>query len=175
MLLTLLMILETDDDRNFLVSVYEDYACVLNIVARNKLYDSSLVDDCVQETFVELIKSFERFKKIPKEQQKSYILTICRRVAYNINSKNSGTISLEELNDTVALSNDFDFSAYDIFGVASTLNMLDEKYREPIVMKYRDELTTSEISQKLGISENLVSQRIYRGKKYLYEILAGVK
>ncbi len=167
------MMLETQEDKNIIVSIYEEYAVLLNVVARKNLYDSSFVDDCVQETFLELIKSFEIFKTISKECQRSYILTICRRTAYRINNKNSGVISIEELNNTEIADNEYDFSAYDKSDIASVLNMLDEKYREPVVMKYMEELTVSEISKILGISENLVLQRIYRGKKHLHKILVG--
>lgn len=172
MLTYLLTLLETDDDRTLLTNIYEKYADLLNAVARCNLYDNSYVDDCVQDTFVELIKSFERFKKVPVEQQKKYILTICRRVVYKINNGISVTQSFEEFDEEKHLgSNEFDFTVYDIKEIAALINMIDAMYREPLTMKYMVGLSTNEIAETLGISKNLVLQRIYRGKKILYKLL----
>lgn len=172
MLTYLLTLLETDDDRTLLTNIYEKYADLLNAVARCTLYDNSYVDDCVQDTFVELIKSFERFKKVPVEQQKKYILTICRRVAYKINNGISVTQSFEELDEeSHSTGREFVFTAYDIKEIAALINMIDAMYREPLTMKYMAGLSTNEIAEALGISKNLVLQRIYRGKKILYKLL----
>ena len=43
------------------------------------------------------------------------------------------------------------------------LDRLDEKYREPVRMRYLEELTPKEIASVLGESENVVSVRIHRG------------
>lgn len=174
MLTYLLTLLETDDDRTLLTNIYEKYADLLNAVARCNLYDNSYVDDCVQDTFVELIKSFERFKKVPVNQQKKYILTICRRVVYKINNGISVTQSFEEFDEERHLgSNEYDFTAFDKTEIASLINQIDSKYREPLIMKYMAGLSIDEISKVLGISKNLVLQRIYRGKKKLYGLLMG--
>lgn len=172
MLTYLLTLLETDDDRTLLTNVYEKYADFLNAVARANTYDNSYVDDCVQETFVELIKSFDRFKKVPVEQQRKYILTICRRVAYKINNGISVTQSFEMFDEEIhSTESEYDFTAFDKTEIASLINQIDSKYREPLIMKYMVGLSTNEIAEALGISKNLVLQRIYRGKKILYKLL----
>ena len=55
--------------------------------------------------------------------------------------------------------------------VISTINQLDEKYREVVLMRYVDELSPKEIAGIIGESENNVSVRIHRGINQLKGIL----
>lgn len=52
----------------------------------------------------------------------------------------------------------------------STINKLDEKYREVVLMRYIDELSPKEIAEVVGESENNVSVRLHRGIKQLKDI-----
>jgi len=52
----------------------------------------------------------------------------------------------------------------------STINQLDEKYREVILMRYIDELSPKEIAEVVGETENNVSVRIHRGINQLKDI-----
>ncbi len=167
----LLTLIETDEDKEFLILIYDKYAKMLNLIAKNNLDNIADIDDCIQETFVEIIKSFDSFKKVNPSHQKSYISTVCRRTAYKINSKNLKTISFEDLQSAYLKTENLNFSEFNKIEIAYSLNKLDLKYREPIIMKYMDGLPVKEISEKLGISENLVLQRIYRAKKLLYDLL----
>lgn len=51
------------------------------------------------------------------------------------------------------------------------VNQLDEKYREPVLMRFMDELSPKEIAQITGDSENSVSVKIHRGIKQIKDIL----
>ncbi len=62
-------------------------------------------------------------------------------------------------------------TAIDAKLVISTINQLDEKYREAVLMRYIDELSPKEIAEITGDSENNISVRIHRGLKQLQEIL----
>lgn len=53
----------------------------------------------------------------------------------------------------------------------STINKLDEKYREVVLMRFIDELLPKEIAEITGESENNVSVRLHRGIKQLKDIL----
>ena len=173
MLNYLLTLLETEDDKSLLLEVYEKYGKLVNFVASDGLDNISNVDDCVQDTFVELIKSFENFKRIPEEKRRAYIIRICKRIVYRTNEDNySKVVSYEEqTDDNYSDKTEYDFSEFDRADMALIIKELNPKYREPIIMKYGSGLSTIEISELLGISQNLVLQRIYRGKRMLYKLL----
>ena len=58
---------------------------------------------------------------------------------------------------------------YDI--IVESLRMLDEKYRDVLMLKYREDLKEREIALLLGIPEKTVDTRIRRGKEMLKKIL----
>ena len=168
----LLSVLETEDDKNLLAEVYYEYKKYLFAVAESSLADDSYIEDCIHNTFVELAASFEEFKKINISKRLPYISTICRRSAYRLNNKNSGELSYEDSDDYIFSETDeTEFSEFDRVELAIIINKLDTKYREPIIMKYLEQCSTAEIAKALGISENLVLQRVYRGKKTLLKLL----
>ena len=49
------------------------------------------------------------------------------------------------------------------------LKNLSPKYRDVILLKYTHGLTRKEIAETLGISEETVKKRLYRGQKELTE------
>lgn len=51
------------------------------------------------------------------------------------------------------------------------IDKLDSKYKEPVLMRYMDELSPREISDITGDSENNISVKIHRGLKQIKEIL----
>lgn len=59
----------------------------------------------------------------------------------------------------------------DAKSVMKVVNMLDEKYREVVLMRYIDDLSPKEIAGIIGDSENNVSVKVHRGLKQLKEIL----
>ena len=58
---------------------------------------------------------------------------------------------------------------YDI--IVRAIRMLDEKYRDVLILKYWEGLREREISFLLGVPEKTVDTRIRRGKEILRELL----
>ncbi len=173
MLTYLLTLLETEDDKALLSEIYNEYDKWLNYIARAGLFNESDVDDCVQETFVELINSFGSFKKVAVEKRRPYIKRICERVIYRMNNESIETVSYDETTeDNYSDKTEFDFSVYDRSDMAQVIKDIDPQFREPLMLKYGSGYSADEISKMLGISNNLVYQRIHRGKVILYSMLA---
>lgn len=55
------------------------------------------------------------------------------------------------------------------------LSVLQEDYRQVVVMRYLDELLPREIAEILNLSENVVSVRINRALKKLRQLVGGVE
>ena len=56
--------------------------------------------------------------------------------------------------------------------VRAAIASLPSKYREPVVLRYLQELSTEEISRVLGISKNALQVRLNRARAHLRESLA---
>ncbi|MBR6941313.1 MAG: RNA polymerase sigma factor [Clostridia bacterium] len=169
-----LLFFESADDKDLFTNIYLQYKSYLLKVACDKLFDKSYIQDCVHDTFYELTKSFEHFKRIESEEKrKSYLITICKRCAIRINNINeSNNISLYEIDE-----NEFSDDGSEVFLKCDYDNLvllicsLDEIYREPILMKYAEGYAVAEISETLGITETNVRQRLFRGRRILIDIL----
>ena len=59
-------------------------------------------------------------------------------------------------------------------GVRRAVERLPMRYREPVVLRYLEDLETDEISRVLGISKNALQVRLSRARKLLKGHLAGV-
>ncbi len=161
--------LDSEEDKRTFTDVYYKYEQTILKTAAHYLYNKDFCCDCLQETFIGLAKSYNIFKTLPDEKQRKYIITICIRCAIKINNLNGAqTVSLEddiELGD--GMQSDSDCFEYDFKEVVNTIKLLDDKYKIPLIMKYAYGYTLFEISQQLGISENLVKQRIFRARKMI--------
>ncbi len=174
MLVLLLQSLETEEERKIFAEIYYKYEQYLLKTATDKLDDKSFVLDCVQDTFFELIKSFDNFKAVESEnKQKSYIATICKRCAIKINNnKNNKSISFETISENdLKQSDDFFLYKADYKRLVETIYDLKDIYREPLIMKYAEEYTINEISEILGVPVNTVKQRLLRGRRMIVDAL----
>ena len=168
----LLSVLRTEEEQAFFANVYFEYRQTVIRVARDFLFRPSDLEDCVQGTFLDLIRYADRFREVPKEKRRAYIAKTCKRVAYRLNQRHANMVFTEDLCEKEGLlREESDLSAYDKLELADAVNALDEKYREPLIMKYAEDFSVAEIADILGISQNLVLQRLYRGRKQLQAML----
>ncbi len=84
MLTYLLTLLENDDDRFLMEHYYDEYRQLMFKIAHDYLDDIQQDEDCVQETLIGIINSFQTFKGLNSEAQRKYISTICKRCAFKI-------------------------------------------------------------------------------------------
>ncbi len=61
MLVFLLSAIDNDEDRIYFTNIYYDYKQIIFKTAYEYLDDKSLIEDCVQNTFLNLIKFFDTF------------------------------------------------------------------------------------------------------------------
>lgn len=174
MLTLFLQHFDSEEDKQLFTNIYIKYEAYLLKVATDKLYDKSYIQDCIQDTFFELSHSFERFKEISDEnKQKSYLITICKRCAIKINNKNdTNCISIEDIAEENIINNlSYNYCEENISYITEVICKMDEKYSEPLIMKYVDGYSLKEISIKLGITVATVKQRLFRGKEKINNYL----
>lgn len=166
MLVLFLEYFDTEEEKNEFIKVYDEFKGLLFKIANDKLFDKSYANDFIQDVFIELIHSFEKFLSIDNEYaKKRYIVVIAERCAYRFNYKEAIKEKLEIPLESVseALEDTNDYSWANSINLKKALGELDEKYRLPVVMKYVYGYKISEISEVLLISENTTKQRIHRG------------
>jgi RNA polymerase sigma-70 factor (ECF subfamily) len=130
------------------------------------------VDDVVQEVFLAVYLNLRRFRG--DSSLKSWIFTItvnkCRskkRKRWLVTRDSNRAIS----ENAVAAADGLTQEAHQ--AVHQTVQRLPLKYREPIVLKYLQELPTDQICRILGISRNTLNVRLLRAREQLKQRLAS--
>lgn len=150
-------------------SLFQEYSDVVYRLCLYKTSNEEVAHDLTQETFLRLWKTILSDKHL--DNPKSYIYQISRNLIVDY-YKSHKVVSLDFL-----MEEGFDVkgdmvSAEIISEVAilkQHIESLEKEFREVIYLRFIEEMGVQEIAQTLGISENLVSVRINRGKKKLNE------
>lgn len=154
------------------VSLYEQYSEALFRHCYYRVFDREKAKDFAQEAF------FRTWKYIGEGKDIDNIRAFVYKTANNIiidDSRRKKAISLDGImekgfspnsEETNALEKNFTNQELE-----KVISSLDEKYRDVIVMKYIDGMSSKEIAKVLGETENNIYVRMHRGLEKAKEIL----
>lgn len=149
-------------------ALFAEYSDVIYRFCLYKTSDAQVAHDLTQDTFLRLWKSMNSSGEIEKPKQ--YIYQIARNLVID-HYKKMKSLSLDRLQEDGFEPRDVATSSSDILAeivlLREAIEKLEAEYREVVYMRFVEGLGIEEISETLGISANLVSVRINRGKKKL--------
>ena len=156
--------------------IVEGYSADIAALATRLLGWPDNVEDIVQDVFLAAFLGLKKFHGQCSLKTWLFTITInkCRTFRYKqmLHFKHfqlfAGKVTpfqSKAADETPMESETFD-------GVQKAIMALPPKYREPIILKYLQELSTDKIAQILGISKNVLYVRISRAKKRLKNDLA---
>ena len=131
--------------------------------------------DLTQETFLRLWNTLQKGEKI--ENNRAFLFTITRRLIIDWYRKKK-SISLDHMIDDENIPYDVpdeksinikEFGAEGRF-LIEKINSLPPTYRDPVYLRFVEDLSPKEIGKILYISENAASVRINRGLEELRKI-----
>ena len=135
-------------------------------VALYLLEDKQDAEDAVQNTYIQIIRHFEKVYEIPCDELTFWCISIVKNEAYMILRKKQKTIPFE---DWDATSGDSDLiSMYE--DIVELFRQIPNTYRAALEMKLLLDYSGKEIAQHLGISESAANTRISRGRILLREL-----
>ena len=165
-------------DDNAFDRIVERYSGEVSGLANRLLGWGGDVEDVVQNVFLAAFVGLKRFRFDCSLKTWLFTITInkCRTWRYRAAlrqrffSKAAGSVSLSE-----AAAADKGASERERFDrVLQAVRALPTKYREPIVLRYLQELGANEVSRILGISKNVLEVRLSRARRRLKEKLGGL-
>jgi RNA polymerase sigma factor (sigma-70 family) len=169
-------------DENAFASLIRKYEKKVHAQALRQIGDFQIAEDIVQETFVQVYQQLETLED-PKLFPKWLYVIVNRRCIAWLRKNRLQTQSLEETDiseiETEAYSR-YVASEYarttaeaqrDL--VKKLLAKLKESDREVITLHYFEEMSSSEIGEFLGVSENTIKSRLQRARQRLkkYEFM----
>lgn len=168
MLVFFLAALESDEDRKLFIFIYEHYHTRMEQAAIRILGQQSDAEDAVQNSFVQVIRHFEKIHTISREELPFWLISIVKNEALMIIRKRKKEIQFEDW-DTITEAAE-DVSSYN--ELIDLFRGLPETYRAVLEMKMLLGYTDKEIAMHLNITETAVSTRASRGRDLLRKIVA---
>lgn len=152
-------------------AVYERFSGPVFAISMSILRDRDLAADSTQQTFVKAWQSADKFDS--RRELAPWIYTIARRTAIDIYRKRQRSISSESV-DRIDLPPGLE-TVWEMFEVRSALDRLTDEEREVIRLSHFEELTHSEIAERLGIPVGTVKSRSYRAHQRLLDLLGHLE
>jgi RNA polymerase sigma-70 factor (ECF subfamily) len=170
--------LESDDDKNVFVALYEQYEHVMYNIAYSILHDQYLGEDAVHDAFLKIIKYINVISEVNCHKTKALVVTIIKSTAIDIYRKQSrqspvGEDVLSKVIDTNELPLDHIIAEGNYNELLKKLKKLKKIYLEIILLKYHYHYSDSEISQILCISDSAVRKRLSRARLDIKRMIEG--
>lgn len=155
-----------------LKEMIKKYEKVVYSIALNVLGDFDWTDDVVQEVFIQCYYVKPEMAGWSEAKQLSYIKIVARNIAINYyrKRKKEKLIYLEDVVQEDQQLGRMDERPSDNY-VLEAMNRLPETYRDLFLMRYKFDLTDSEIAQTLQMKETAIRKRFSRGRRILKELL----
>lgn len=167
MLAFFLAVLESDEERQQFTALYEQYHDRMEQIALNILGEQHDAEDAVQNSFLQIIRHFEKIFEISCEELPFWIISIVKNESLMILRTRRKIVPLEEWES-------FEKSANDVTGYNELVELfrnLPETYRAVLEMKILIGYTDKEIAKHLDVSETAVSSRASRGRELLRKLI----
>lgn len=128
-------------------------------------------EDILQESLLRAWSGIESIKDM--NSVKSWLLTIVKREFLRKleSQKRLKEDSLTDNDYLIPSSLDLDAKS-ELNEVLKVIMMLEEDYRQVLLLQTVYGFKTREISEQLGANENTISTRLFRGRKQLKELMA---
>ena len=176
-MLSILLTLHEEADRDKLRRLYDSYHKAMLRLARAKLKrggnDNATYDaeDVVQNAWCRIVKHASEIDLSREERvTKSYLLTIVSNECARFMSQRRVDEPLEQDVETEDFVERIEVRER-YRAVVDAIKRLDDKYSNALYLHYVMEKSVKEVADLLGVPEKTVYTRLERGKKKLLEIL----
>lgn len=167
MLTICLAMLETEQDQRRFTKLYKAYEKKVYLTALRFLGNPTQAEDAAQQTWVQLLRSWERVCALSWSQTGGYVATVAKNAALDVLRVERQAESFPENWDPPAQEEHQEEYAY----LISLIRALPENYRRILELKCVQELSNREIARRLKIKESTVASRVMRGRAMLRESL----
>jgi RNA polymerase sigma-70 factor, ECF subfamily len=156
--------------------LYERYKSPVVSFAQNYMKCRSLAEDVVQDA---LLSAYLRIRQFDPERGsfRAWLFGIvhnqCRQEARRRRWLWWNTAGTEELEKTIEIQSHWRPDNDTNIDVRAALQCLSEKHRSAVILTKVQGLSIDECAQALGITQNNVKQRVFRGVMALRKILKG--
>ena len=185
MLLDIMLAALSEDDRDFVSVIFEEYGKQMYSIALDILKNEHDADDALQETMYKIIKYVDKFADDDQSKTRNKIMIGLRASIRNTSfrnyrkkqNKNKYETDEEEveidIEDESAIVDDIVIKGEDCRKIKDALLGLASDLQDTVNLVYYCDFSCVEAAKFLGISDNAVRNRLYQARKKLKEVLRG--
>ncbi len=160
-----------------IIKKYQSFICAITFSATGDVEKS---EELAQETFISAWKDLAQLKDLTKFR--SWIGSITRNVIRNsfrsqkrdLISKSASMAQVEDVGTKDSGPVETAITRERQAVVRQAIQQIPEKYREPLVLFYRQQQSVKDVAEQLQLSEAVVRQRLSRARKLLREQVAAM-
>ena len=165
-------------DRDAFCQIVDRYQNLLCSIAYSSVGQVQLSEDLAQETFIEAWKSLANLEDPNK--LKAWLCGILRfRISahFRKSSKQPSDLAEEYTQENEVVDHNSELEQKHINQqqqdlMWQVLSEIDETYREPLVLFYRQQQSIDKVASELDLTTDTVKQRLSRGRKLLKEAMS---
>ena len=166
--------LDNQSSEEQFIDVYNTYKRLVYHTAYKIMGDSYLAEDVLQEVFLYVAKNFSKIHRENCHELAAYLVSCSRSRAYDMLRKQREELLEDVPNepDDAPVPADAIISVDNIERLTELIGQMKPKYRDPLrllAMGY----TNREIAKSLGLTDEVVRTRLFRGRKLLWKELSN--
>ena len=185
MLLDIMLAALSEDDRDFVSGIFEEYGKQMYSIALDILKNEHDADDALQETMYKIIKYVDKFADDDKSKIRNKIMIGLRasirntsfrhyRKKQNKNKYETDAEKVEiDIEDESAIVDDIVIKGEDCRKIKDALLVLSSDLQDTVNLVYYCDFSCVEAAKFLGVTDNAVRNRLYQARKKLKEVLRG--
>ena len=170
-----LLLIADEDDREFMVGLYERYHSLLYGQALMILHSPAAAEDAVSDCMLALMKKISFLRAIPCNKLKAYVVITVKHQALNqLRRKKREDVTADGEMEERAAPNETDARLIDAAGVERikhAICALPQREKQVLMMKYFREMSDEEIAAELRLKANSIRVVISRARAHLTELL----
>ena len=171
-----LSLLDSEEDHELFTKMYTENLDYMRKIAYGILKSHEKAEDAVQEAFLRIIESFNKFHNISCPKTRSFCVNVCRNVSYNMYNKDKKFTEVE-FDEAIEYNSDRNQVEDEILDKASVelfvekLMSLSKIYRDVMYLYCFDNMSVKEIAYIMNIPAETVKKRIQRARSKLAELI----
>ncbi len=164
-----LSIIDLPEDKRKFELLYEKYRIFMFRVAYNILKDPQAAEDAVHDAFVKVAMSIDSIEEIDSPRVKGYLIIITRNVSIDTYRKRKRVTLMDNLIEQPSDSSIDDQIMVDesYLNLIKVIKSLPGRYADVLLLRFYNNISVSQISNILNISEHNVRKTIDRARKAL--------
>ena len=181
MVMMVIATMESDDDKAFMLNLYNDYYGLVRKTVYNITRDADHAEDLTNDTFIKLIEKVSVIRTLDSCKLTAYAVYTSRSVAINfikhreVQQKHLYFGEDKDLAETVANPDDNIEARIihqeEIEELAKAILKLPENYKNLLYFKYILEMDDREIAGIFNIAPNSVRQYLTRARREAKELM----